>query len=134
MAADPPSGTAERLHEEPATAAHRATSDAYLGGLRRDDRFDVTVLDDPRTLEQTPRDPLSAGALQRHPGVIVVDDVQPDSLAASLRESRWAGQLRRRHPSGIGPRTGDADRLASFVSRFLQHLPIACWPTATARS
>lgn len=122
VAVDPsfPPGVAERLEREPATEVHRAPSDAYFGGLCRSDRFDVIYLDGLHTFEQTLRDLLNAVLLLRHPGVIVVDDVLPDSYAASLREMRRAGQLRQRHPSANGNWMGDVYRLVFFVDSFLQ--------------
>jgi predicted O-methyltransferase YrrM len=66
---------------------HKTISDIYFGELASsDEKFDVIVLDGLHTFEQTLRDLLNSEAYLKPNGVVIIDDVMPNSYQASLRE------------------------------------------------
>lgn len=113
-------GVLARHGSLPGVEMHEVTSDAYFGGLIGDSTFDVIYLDGLHVVEQTLRDLLSAILVLREGGLIVIDDVLPDSYHASLPSQRTANAVRR----AIGGKShhwmGDVYRLTYFIDSFLQ--------------
>jgi methyltransferase family protein len=100
---------------------HPVTSDVFFGEIAsRDDPYDVIFLDGLHTAEQTLRDLLNAIQFLKPSGVIVVDDVVPNSYAASLSDKLKAQRLRRALKVEDGAWMGDVYRVVFFVAAFLQ--------------
>lgn len=129
VAVDP----AIRFSREAAEAAgesvelHEVVSDRWFGEIAGPgDVFDVIFLDGLHTFEQTLRDLLNAMERLAPGGVILVDDVRPDSELAGLPDY---AEARRRHAAGEpwnGHWMGDAYRLVFFVDTFLQGWSFRC--------
>lgn len=113
-------GALDLIAAQPNAEAHELTSDAYFGGPGRGRRFDVIYLDGLHTFEQTLRDLLNAVVVLNDKGIVVVDDVYPDSYHASLRDRRQSTKLRQALGLGGGAWMGDVYRLTFFVDSFLQ--------------
>ena len=98
---------------------HEVESDIYFADIRaRDDIFDVIFLDGLHTFDQTLKDLLSAIDCLRPDGVIVIDDIMPDSYAASLPEvERVRAFYALRPPSSSW--MGDVYRLVFFIDQYL---------------
>jgi tetratricopeptide (TPR) repeat protein len=108
------------------TSYHEVPSDIYFGELVPPNaKFDVIFLDGLHTLEQTLRDLLNAVSLLSPYGVIVIDDVIPNSYQASLRDLDNFSEVRR--ISGLKDRSwmGDVFRLVFFIDTFLQQFSYA---------
>ncbi len=105
---------------------HAMESDNYFGDIVADsERFDVIFLDGLHTVEQTLRDFCNAIEFLEKDGVIVVDDVAPDSYAASLPDLMETVNLRA--ALGISDLNwmGDVYRLVFFISAFFQQYQFA---------
>ena len=74
---------------------HRTTSDEFFSELPQEIQYDLIFLDGLHTFEQTARDFLNALKHLRPEGVIVIDDVVPNSEAKALpdREESLRRQL-----------------------------------------
>lgn len=74
---------------------HRTTSDEFFSELAEEIQYDLVFLDGLHTFEQTARDFLNALKHLRPGGVIVIDDVVPDTEAKALpdREESLYRQL-----------------------------------------
>lgn len=101
-------------------AYYQCTSDEFFGQAAQDERFDVIFLDGLHTFEQTLRDLLNAIAVLAPGGVIVIDDVLPDSYHASIADH--ATSIQTRQASGCTSKSwmGDVYRLIFFIQTFLQ--------------
>jgi capsular polysaccharide biosynthesis protein len=102
---------------------HSVESDAYFSAIvGPDERFDVIYLDGLHTVEQTLRDFCNAISYLKESGIIVIDDVVPNSYHASLPDLRVSRQLR----DGLYPKCndgswmGDVYRLVFFIQTFFQ--------------
>lgn len=102
---------------------HAVESDVYFGSIIcPDERFDVIYLDGLHTVEQTLRDFCNAITFLSDDGVIVIDDVVPNSYHASLPDLAISVQLRRRLTPGSRDASwmGDVYRLVFFIATFFQ--------------
>jgi hypothetical protein len=103
------------------TSYHQMTSDHFFGSVvAPDQRFHVIYLDGLHTFEQTLRDLVNAVGYLAPAGVVLVDDVYPNSFQASLPDpatSRAVREfLRQSDPSWMG----DVFKLVFFVESFFQ--------------
>ena len=113
---------------EPTSSFHQMTSDCYFGDvLRPGEQFDVIFLDGLHTFEQTLRDFCNAAKVVSPNGVIIVDDVLPDSYAASLPSVSLAYKLRMHlNPNDTDQSwMGDVYRLVFFIETFFQQFSYA---------
>lgn len=112
----------EARKANPTAEYHQVTSDTYFGTIAApEERFDLIFLDGLHTFEQILRDLLNALHHLKPGGLILVDDVLPDSYIASLSNHRDASTLIKR----MNMRRswmGDTYRLVFFVDSFLQQL------------
>jgi hypothetical protein len=115
-----------------ATEYWEIISDCYFEKAARDGAaFDVVFIDGLHTFEQTLRDFLNASLLLQPRGVIIVDDVIPNSYDASLPD--FSEVLRLRELAGNlgalwstdGSWMGDVFRLPFFIEQFLQSYSFA---------
>jgi hypothetical protein len=105
---------------------HEVTSDVYFGDLApSEEKFDVIFLDGLHTFEQTLRDLLNSEAYLKPNGVIIIDDVIPNSYHASLREFESFEEVRKASSSADGSWMGDVFRLVFFIETFLQQYSYA---------
>lgn len=117
---------------EGAVEFHEVPSDAYFAGLAgRAGSFDVIYLDGLHTFEQTLRDLMNALAVLKPGGVVVIDDVLPDSYDSSLPDLQQVALLRNTAP-GLGASwpnngswMGDVFKLVFFIETFMPHLSYA---------
>ena len=119
VAVDPkfqiPSGDWESTSEY-----HEITSDEYFLSLKDEGSlFEVIYLDGLHTFEQTLRDLMNAINLLRRDGVIIVDDVLPDSYHSSLPDVREHYAVKAAVAANDHSWMGDTYRLVYFVQSFL---------------
>ncbi len=114
------------------TEYHEVPSDVFFSGQSGPvGRFDVIFLDGLHTFEQTLRDLLNATSVLRPGGVIVIDDVLPNSFDASLPDYRQVERLRSTAPAigtgwtSDGSWMGDVFKLVFFIETFMQHYAFA---------
>jgi len=139
VAVDPKFCFEHQSRAETSCEYHETTSDIYFGSIASPlDRFDVIYLDGLHTFEQTLRDLLNALQYRSDLGVVLVDDVLPNSYEASLPDQRLSSLVRsstkREDPSWMG----DVFKLVFFVETFLQqfsysttqdnHGQLVLWP------
>jgi hypothetical protein len=106
---------------------HEVASDRYFGTIADDaDRFEVIFIDGLHTFEQTLRDLNNALDYLAPGGIIVVDDVVPDSYAASLPDMNDVRAVRAMlHMDDNHSWMGDVYKLVFFVDTFLQQFSYA---------
>jgi hypothetical protein len=129
VAVDPKFGFDERpVRPAGCTVAyHEVPSDTYFGTIiTRADRFDVIYLDGLHTFEQTLRDLINAVNFLSPHGVIVIDDVRPNSYPASLPEPADM----RATKAFLGMDNdhawmGDVYKLVFFIDTFFQQFSFA---------
>ncbi len=121
---------AERGHA--GTEYHEVASDVFFSGQSgRVGRFDVIFLDGLHTFEQTLRDLLNATAVLKPGGLIVIDDVLPNSFDASLPDYGQVERLRAAAPAigtgwtSDGSWMGDVFKLVFFIESFMQRYAFA---------
>jgi hypothetical protein len=105
-------------HANPEAAYHQVTSDAYFVQLDEDELFDVIYIDGLHTFDQTLRDFTSALAHLDTGGIIVIDDVRPNSHFAAMRDLATLMTLRSRGVAPGGAWMGDVYRLVFFIETF----------------
>lgn len=106
---------------QPEAQYHEVTSDEYFGRIAGlSDRFDVIFLDGLHTLEQTLRDFTSAIPFLAPRGVIVIDDVVPDSHFAAIRDLTVFRTLRHNNIATSASWMGDVYRVVFFIETFFQ--------------
>jgi hypothetical protein len=111
----------EARKSSPNAVFHPVPSDVYFGEIASPtELFDVIFIDGLHTAEQTLRDLLNAILFLKPPGVIVVDDVFPNSYAASMPDIAAARDLRRELKMEDASWMGDVYRLVFFAGTFLQ--------------
>jgi hypothetical protein len=129
VAVDPKFDFSQRPEPAPGCSAayHEVTSDTYFGTIATDaDRFDVIYLDGLHTFEQTLRDLINAVEFLTPQGVIVIDDVRPNSYPASLpvpadvRATRALLKVEKDQSW-----MGDVYKLVFFVETFFQQFSYA---------
>lgn len=113
-------GVRERLEKQPDVEVHEVTSDEYFGTIASEQKFDVIYLDGLHTFEQTLRDLLNAITLIKDEGIIVVDDVYPNSYFSSLPLQANAERLHEASGSADRSWMGDVYKLTFFIDSFLQ--------------
>lgn len=105
---------------EPDAEYHEVTSDVYFLDLRDDEQFDVIYLDGLHTFEQTLRDLLNSICHIRRDGIIIIDDVLPNSYHASLKDlSEFHETYPHMGPQADGSWMGDVYRLVYFIETYL---------------
>jgi hypothetical protein len=105
---------------------HEMTSDHYFDmAAKTRPLFDVIYLDGLHTLEQTLRDLMNALDFLRHDGVIVIDDVVPESYHSSLPDFREFTAVREAVGDTSRSWMGDVFRLVFFVQSFLPRFDYA---------
>ena len=116
----------------PDIGLYQISSDEFFGRLPAGkERFDVIYLDGLHTFEQTLRDFLNASELLRQNGVIIIDDVLPNSFDASLPDFAQVARLRELSSqtgtlwSFDGSWMGDVFKLPLFIESFLQQFSYA---------
>ena len=111
---------------------HEVPSDVYFAEIARPtDVFDVIFLDGLHVAEQTIRDLLNAVMFLADDGVIVIDDVVPESYHASLRDTSDLALVRsflaQRDPRLLTDQAwmGDVFKLPFFIQSFMQQFSYA---------
>lgn len=113
--------TAAAKRAQPHADFHEVLSDRYFGEIApRDERFDLILLDGLHTFEQTLRDLLNAAERLKPQGLIVIDDVRPDSELAALPRFEDAAARRDAGEPWTGAWMGDVYRLVYFIDSFMQ--------------
>lgn len=111
---------------EPHSQFFEAASDRFFGELIEPDaKFDVIYIDGLHTFEQTLRDFCNSVCVLADRGVIVIDDVVPNSYASSL--PNLLASVRLKEALGDPDRSwmGDVYRLVFFIDTFFQQLDFA---------
>jgi hypothetical protein len=99
---------------------HEVTSDKYFDDLDvHAAPFDVIYLDGLHTFEQTLRDLMNAVDFLQPDGVVVIDDVRPNSYSSSLPDINETYAVRRAVHDRDLNWMGDVFRLVYFVQSFL---------------
>jgi hypothetical protein len=105
----------------PGAVYHQVGSDTYFGTIiAPDEQFDVINLDGLHTAEQTLRDLLNALPYLQPKGIIVLDDVKPNSHLAAIRDHRHFDRVRRYVGSKDRSWMGDVYKVVFFIDSFLQ--------------
>lgn len=111
---------------------HEITSDEYFSVSAASDlSFDVIFIDGLHTFDQTLRDLLNAVLLIKRTGVIIVDDVIPNSYDASLADFSEIIKLRQNSDElgtlwvSDGSWMGDVYKVPFFVDAFMQQMSFA---------
>jgi len=98
---------------------HQITSDAFFEALAPDTQFDVIFVDGLHVFEQALRDVLNAIDVLAPGGIIVIDDVKPNSPTAAMRDfdlfRKVRGKIGLRDPSWMG----DVYKVIAFIDLFL---------------
>jgi hypothetical protein len=111
---------------EPHSAFFEVESDAYFGELiLPGEKFDVIYLDGLHTFEQTLRDFCNSLHYLSNDGVIVIDDVVPNSYAAALPNVRTSERLKGELNDPDQSWMGDVYRLVFFIDSFFQQYNFA---------
>lgn len=113
--------TKEASITHPNARFHNITSDVFFEALGKDrQEFDVIFLDGLHTFEQTLRDFTNAMAFLSERGVIIIDDVVPNSYEASLPNAGIARDFRAKRGIADQSWMGDVYRLIYFIDAFFQ--------------
>jgi hypothetical protein len=105
---------------EPASEYYEVTSDKYFDDLDTNIvPFDVIYLDGLHTFEQTLRDLMNALDFLRPDGVIVIDDVRPNSYSSGLPDLNETYAVRRATQDHDLSWMGNVYRLVYFIQSFL---------------
>jgi predicted O-methyltransferase YrrM len=116
---------AEADPANPTSAYHQVESDVYFADLlAEDERFDVVFLDGLHTFDQTLKDLLAAMTCLADDGVILIDDVMPDTYAASLPDRERTLRYHALMPN-TGTWMGDVYRLVFFIDQYLPQFSFA---------
>lgn len=100
---------------------HEVRSDTYFGSIiTPDEQFDVVFLDGLHVFEQTLRDLLNSILYLAPGGVIVVDDILPDSNFAAMGDIKSFINLRKAGKVRTGVWMGDVYKVVYFIETFLQ--------------
>jgi hypothetical protein len=110
----------EPAHREPNSEYYEIISDLYFETLARDAYpFHVIYLDGLHTFEQTLRDLMNAIEFLRRDGIIIIDDVFPDSYHASLQDYRETVAVGNAIKATDHSWMGSTYRLVFFIQSFL---------------
>jgi hypothetical protein len=110
-------GTARR--ENSNAEYFEMTSNAYFAGPGGNAKFDVIFLDGLHTFEQTLMDLLNAVPRVKDRGIIIIDDVIPDSYPSSLRQQSDSSFFRSKTGDLSQAWMGDVFRLVFFIEAFM---------------
>ena len=120
---------------------HQMTSDDYFGRVADPDSpFDVIFLDGLHTFDQTLRDLMNALLVLNRRGIIVVDDVIPNSYQASLANPADVGEVRAymaaQDPRLLGDQAwmGDVFKIPFYVQSYMQQFTYATTAEHDAQS
>lgn len=109
----------EARAKNPNSAYHQMESDSYfLDVLDERDRFDIIFIDGLHVFEQVLRDFTNAIAYLEDGGVIVIDDVIPNSYEASLPNEQDAVKMRQKFQIDDYSWMGDVYKLVFFIDAF----------------
>ena len=112
-------------------AYHQVTSDEFFAASHIRSKFDVVYIDGLHTFEQVLRDMLNAIEFLSPLGVVIIDDITPNSYHAALPSLTEAFQVRDYvrawHPELLDDATwmGDVYKVAFFVKTFMQQFDFA---------
>jgi hypothetical protein len=111
---------------------HETTSDLYFESLiSSDEIFDVIFLDGLHVMEQTLRDLLNAVIYLQPRGVIIIDDVIPNSYHSSLADTKDLVMVRQFLAKSDSRLTedqawmGDIYKMPFFIQTFMQQFSYA---------
>jgi hypothetical protein len=105
----------------PGVEFYEVTSDEYFGSIiDKDKKVDVIFLDGLHTLEQTLRDFTNAIEYLKPDGVILIDDIMPNSYVSSLATMELATYVREFFGITDGAWMGDTYKVAFFIDTFFQ--------------
>lgn len=107
---------------------HQVTSNKYFSTeIDQNEKFDVIYLDGLHTFEQTLADFLNASLFLSDGGVIVIDDVIPNSYSASLPDHQACVQLRNALGKDLHDKSwmGDVYRLVFFLADYAHQFSYA---------
>lgn len=113
---------AKRAHPE--CEYHQITSDQFFSEYASDP-FDVVYIDGLHTAEQTLRDLLNTLSVTKKSSLVVLDDVFPDSYAASLPSWDDAWVIKAVLSPDDWHWMGDVYKLLYFIETFLQQYSFA---------
>jgi hypothetical protein len=115
-----------RQREKNATF-YSETSDVFFAEhAAQNAPFDLIFLDGLHTFEQTLRDFLNTACVVEKHGVIVIDDVRPNSYASSLPDEAYSQQLKKRLGVNDTSWMGDVYKIVPFLDTFSQTFTFAC--------
>ena len=116
-----------RQQRSQSTRLYETTSDCYFGSMAAGhDLFDVIFLDGLHTFEQTLRDLINAIDRLKPRGIVVIDDVLPNSYHASLPDIGIAKSVRTFLKADHDPSwMGDVFKLVFFIDTFFQQYSFA---------
>lgn len=107
--------------QDPTAEFHQIPSDEYFGKVvSLNTRFDVIYLDGLHTFEQTLRDLNNAIFFVKENGIIVIDDILPNSYAASLPDQNLAYAVKNVLKDNDISWMGDVYKLGYFIDTFFQ--------------
>lgn len=114
-------------NKNPNARFHAVESDTYFGEIiAPGESFDVIYLDGMHTVEQTLRDFCNAIEFLSEKGVIVIDDIVPNSYHASLPDLKVSRQVRDRlYGNSDGSWMGDVYRLVFFIETYFRQYHFA---------
>jgi hypothetical protein len=105
----------------PGSVFYEVTSDEYFGSIiEPDKKFDLIFLDGLHTLEQTLRDFTNAIEYLKPNGIILIDDIMPNSYVSSLATMELATYVREFFGITDGAWMGDTYKVAFFIDTFFQ--------------
>jgi hypothetical protein len=111
---------------DPTQLFYEVPSDDFFGNLiSAEEEFDVIFLDGLHTFEQTLRDLLNSLHFLRPHGVIVIDDVLPNSYQSSLASHDAFRSVKAFLDSADESWMGDVFKLVFFIQTFLQQFSYA---------
>ncbi|SFJ67340.1 class I SAM-dependent methyltransferase [Methylobacterium brachiatum] len=110
----------QRSSDEPNNKYYQVTSNEYfVDASNRSDKFDVIFLDGLHTFEQTLTDLLHSVDLLNENGIIILDDIIPDSYPASLRSEQECYYFRQSVGDTSTHWMGDVYKLAFFINAYM---------------
>lgn len=110
----------DRGAKEPSNSYFQVTSNEYfVASSDRKDEFDIIFLDGLHTLEQTLTDLLHSVDRLKDDGVIILDDIIPDSYPASLRSEQQCYYFRQSLGDTSTHWMGDVYKLAFFINAYM---------------
>ena len=110
----------QRAAQDPSNSYHQVPSnDYFVEASRRGDKFDIIFLDGLHTFEQTLTDLLHSVDRLKDGGIIILDDIIPDSYPASLRSEQQCYHFRQSVGDAGTHWMGDVYKLAFFINAYM---------------